>query len=165
MARPSKYDPVLCQKAVQLASGGATDEEIADALKISTRTLYRWQAQFPEFCQSLKAGKEPADERIVRSLYHRAAGFEWTEQQAFKLKEVSFEGGNRIERERVEIVDVRKQMPPDTTAAIFWLKNRQPERWRDKQDFEHTGKDGAPLVPVLNVTIGGTGPASSSKAG
>ncbi len=155
MARQSEYDPAICAGVLALCQGGATDAELADELDISIRTLYRWQARYPEFCQALKAGKQPADDRVERSLFHRANGYEWDEAQPIKLKEVLYEAGKRVkETERVEVVMVHHVAPPDTTAAIFWLKNRRPERWRQFAALEHTGKDGAPFVIHIDAVDG-----------
>lgn len=138
VGRPSDYRPEFCQQAIELLQNGATDEEVASALGVSARTLYRWQAKYPEFCQSLKIGKDAPDERAVRSLYQRATGYYFIEQQAFKVKEVTFTDGKRCEKERIEIAEVERYQPPDTTAAIFWLKNRRKDEWRDKHDFNVT---------------------------
>lgn len=99
--------------------------ELADFFGVSDRTIYRWQAQYPEFCQSLKVGKESVDERVERSLYHRAVGYSY---DAVKIMSVAGE---------VEKVPYREHVPPDTTAAIFWLKNRRSQQWRDIQRHEH----------------------------
>jgi len=83
---------------------GATDDEVAKALGVCVRTLYRWQSQHPEFCQALKAGKEVADNRIERALYHKAAGYTYDSEKIFQ---------NNGEVVRVKIIE---HVPPDTTA-------------------------------------------------
>jgi len=108
---------------------GATDDEVAKALGVCVRTLYRWQSQHPEFCQALKAGKEVADNRIERALYHKAAGYTYDSEKIFQ---------NNGEVVRVKITE---HVPPDTTAMIFWLKNRRPDLWRDKREFEHVKRE------------------------
>ncbi len=107
---------------------GATDDEVAKALGVCVRTLYRWQSQHPEFCQALKAGKEVADNRIERALYHKAAGYTYDSEKIFQ---------NNGEVVRVKITE---HVPPDTTAMIFWLKNRRPDLWRDKREVDQTVK-------------------------
>lgn len=133
MARPTSYKPEFSEQAEKLCKLGATDIELADFFGISDRTIYRWQAQFPEFCRSLKAGKETSDERVERSLYHKAVGYTFDSEKVFQ-----FQG---------EIVrtKTREHVPPDTTAAIFWLKNRRPVEWRDRQQHELTGANGGPI--------------------
>lgn len=129
--RPSSYKPEYAEQAEKLAALGATDREIADFLEVSEPTIYRWQAEFPEFCKSLKAGKEPADERVVRSLYRRALGYSHDATKVFMHE------GAPVYAPFVE------HYAPDTTAAIFWLKNRRPDLWRDR--VEHTGAEGGPI--------------------
>lgn len=127
MARPTKFKDEYISQAEKLCKLGATDVEIADFFDIDIRTLYRWKGDFPQFCHALKAGKEIADERVERSLFARATGYEHDEVDI-----------RVIDKEIVQTT-VRKFYPPDTTAGIFWLKNRRPGEWRDKQEIEHSG--------------------------
>lgn len=127
MARPTKFKPEFVEQAVKLCKIGATDMEVADFFHIDVRTLYRWKNESPKFCQALKAGKAAADERVERSLFARALGYEHDEVDIRM-----FEG-------RIIQTPIRKIYPPDTTAAIFWLKNRKPDQWRDKQEIDHSG--------------------------
>lgn len=125
--RPSKYSPEFAVQAEKLCRLGATDMEIADFFEVEVRTIYRWKAQFEEFCQALKVAKAEADERVERSLYARATGYEHDEV------DIRVIAGDIVQ------TPIRKYYPPDTTAAIFWLKNRKPAQWRDKQELEHSG--------------------------
>lgn len=135
IGRPSDYRPEYLDDAREMAEAGYTDQQMMDFFDCSKPTFYRWQKQFPEFRNAIKIGKEGPDDEMERSLFHRGRGFEWIEQQAFKVKEVTWEDGNKVERERIEVVDVRRQAPPDSTAAIFWLKNRRG--WKDKSEVDH----------------------------
>lgn len=130
--RPTTYNDSYVQQAEKLCLLGATDSEMADFWGVDVRTVYRWKIDHPEFCQAIKSAKEHADERVERSLYQKATGYDYTEEQAIKIK---------IEqhKEEVEVVEVTKHAPADTTAAIFWLKNRRKADWRDKQEHEVTG--------------------------
>jgi hypothetical protein len=126
--RPSKYKEEYTEQAYKLCLLGATDKELADFFKVDERTINRWKDDIPEFCQSLKGGKEQADALVASKLFHRAIGYEHEDTQF-----ATFQG---------EITDREtyiKHYPPDTTAAIFWLKNRQSAKWRDKTDHEITG--------------------------
>jgi hypothetical protein len=125
--RPTEYDPEFVAQAKKLAKLGATDIEIADFFMVSVRTLYRWKNIYPRFCQSLKAGKSQADDRVERALYQRATGFE---HRAVKI--IASKTG-------VQKVSYREFVVPDTTACIFWLKNRREKEWRDKSQHEHSG--------------------------
>jgi transposase-like protein len=127
MGRPTDFKPEYIDQAREQCEQGATDQELADFFGVSARTLYRWKNNFPEFCQALKAGKAPADERVERSLFERAVGYERDEVDI------------RVVNGEIVQTPIRKFYPPDTTAAIFWLKNRKPSDWRDKTDVEHSG--------------------------
>lgn len=131
--RPSVYKEEFSKQAEKLALIGATDSEIADFFEVDVRTIYRWKHVHDDFCQALKIGKDVCDDRIERSLYQKASGYEFTEQQAFKVKVGK-------DQEEIEIVDVERHQPADTTAAIFWLKNRRPDDWRDKKEIDNNLK-------------------------
>ncbi len=133
----STFKPEYVEQARKLAQLGATDAEIADFFDVQARSLYRWRNRFPELAEALKAGKDAPDERVVRGLYQKAVGYTIVEQQAIKVVKSYTAEGKKIES--VEIVDVEKHVAPDTTACIFWLKNRRKDDWRDKQEHEHTG--------------------------
>jgi hypothetical protein len=136
--RPSEYTEETAEQAQKLCLMGATDMELADFFEVSVRTIHRWKNSHEEFCHALKVGKEIADDRVERSMYQKAVGYAFVEQQAFRVKVP--EGG-----EKVEVVDVERHAPADTTAGIFWLKNRRKDDWRDKVDHELTGKGGGPI--------------------
>lgn len=137
--RPSSYKPEYAAQAAKLCSLGATDVEMADFFEVATSTLYLWKNTHPEFSEALKAAKENADNRVERSLYQRALGYS---HEAVKIISV---GGE------VQSVPYREHYAPDTTAAIFWLKNRRPDEWREKTVQEHTGKDGG-AIELSTVT-------------
>ena len=127
MARPSSYKPEYAEQAAKLCQLGATDSELADFFGVEERTVNNWKTAHPEFFQSLKAGKVLADDRVERSLYQRAVGYT---HDAVKIVADAKTGESLA-------VPFREHYPPDTTAAIFWLKNRRSAEWRDKQEVEH----------------------------
>jgi|SRR5665213_580579 len=135
LGRPSPYHPDFCQKAANLCIAGATDFEVAEALGVCVRTIYRWKAEHPDFCQALKVGKELADERVESSLYHRSVGYSYP---AVKIMQ---NDGAPV------IVPYIEHAPPDIGAITLWLTNRRGDKWRAKQALEHTGRDGVPLLP------------------
>lgn len=155
MARPSKYEPAFAETAQKLCKLGATDVEIADFLDVAVSTLYLWKHAHPEFSEALKVGKDLADERVQRSLYHRAVGYSFDAVKIFMPAGAS----------EPVYAPYREHVPPDATSMIFWLKNRQADKWRDKSEHEHTGANGAPLVPTINVTIGSPESAPAPEAG
>ena len=125
--RPSDFQNEYIDQARKLAELGATDMEVADFFEVDVRTIYRWKNSIEEFCQSLKVGKESADNRVKRALFQRAVGFEHDSVKIFCNE------GHMIE------APFREYIPPDTTAGIFWLKNRLPEEFREKSEIEVTG--------------------------
>lgn len=142
--RPTSFRDEYLEQTLKLCALGATDEEVADFFDVSIRTLNRWKVTRAGFAEALRRGKDPADDRIEASLYHRAQDREVEEEQAIKLKKIAYgpDGKKILEEERVEIVKVKKLLPADTTAMIFWLKNRRSQEWRDVHKHEH-GQAGA----------------------
>jgi hypothetical protein len=125
--RPTEYKASDLPKLRELAAGGATDLEMADYLGVSNTTFYRWKHQHKEFRHTLKLGKAEADENVEQSLYQRARGYSVDTVKVF------------CTQGEVTKVPIREHYPPDTTAAIFWLKNRKPNEWRDKSEVEIPG--------------------------
>lgn len=135
--RPSKFTPAMLKQARFLAARGATDSELADFFEVSESTLNLWKLKHGEFSESLKEGKAIADSRVQAALFQRAVGYSYPDTH------VSNHQGT------VTLTPIMKHYPPDTTAAIFWLKNRRPEEWRDKID----GK--ADQTNEIRIVIGG----------
>lgn len=136
--RPSGFKVEFVEQAKKLAELGATDEEVAEFLKIDKATLYRWKHQFPKFCEALKVGKAVADERVERSLYQRAIGYRLDAVKIFAEPKTGAE----------KIVKYVENHAPDTVACIFWLKNRRPDLWRDTQDRVLKGDPNAPIAII-----------------
>lgn len=131
MARISEYNTKIhCSVAKRLAGKGFIDSEIAEIMGISERTLNNWKEKHPEFMQSLKDGKEEPDQAVERSLFERATGY--VNKNAVKI----FMPANA---EEPVYAPYEEHVAPDVTAQIFWLKNRRPDRWRDRQEVEHSG--------------------------
>lgn len=105
------------------ARDGLIDEQIAHNIGCSVKTLYNWKKAHLPILQALKRGKEVVDREVESSLHKRALGY--------YVEEITYEQG-------IEVKRVRKHVAPDTTAIIFWLKNRKVE-WSDKHSIEHTG--------------------------
>lgn len=112
------------------ARDGLTDEQIALKMGINVATLYRYKQSYCEICDALKKGKEIVDIQVENALFKRAMGYEYEETKII----ISEKDGRRVET-------VKKQMPPDTTAQIFWLKNRKPEKWRDRVEVQNNDND------------------------
>ena len=130
IGRPSTYRDEYAVWGERFAKLGATLEEMADAFGVAPSTVSRWLVTLPAFQEAVKRGRTEADARVAESLWCRATGaVRARTQKPVVLKEAG--GGQRI-----EIVEYEEAYPPDTVAAIFWLKNRQPANWRDKQDLD-----------------------------
>lgn len=112
--------------AWSLAAMGATNEEIAEAIGVSKRTIIRWSKEHESFGRALAEGKGVSDAKVIRSLYQRATGYEVTE----KKKVVEYDKEGNIKPIRVE--EYNKHIPADVGAMCFWLKNRQRDRWQDR---------------------------------
>ena len=131
-----KYEEWLTPDGLLMIEGwareGLTEEQIAKNMGIAVRTLGTWKEAFLPILQALKRGKAPVDIEVENALLKRALGYEYDE-----VKTVTDKDGNIK-----ETTVTRKVVLPDTTAQIFWLKNRKPAQWRDK-----------PLVPTVTAEI------------
>ena len=128
----AKYNEWITEEGLLKIEGwardGLTDEQIADNIGIRRPTLYDWKNKYPDISDALKKGKEVIDRQVENALLKRALGYEYVET----TKELT-DLGLTVTKQ------VTKQVAPDTTAQIFWLKNRKPKEWRDKKETEVTG--------------------------
>lgn len=128
--RKSKFDPKMIKEAKDLAEQGLIDDEMAEYWNVTKQTLNNWKKDFPAFFDSLKKGKRVADEKVVMSLFQRATGYSHPDTH------ISGAGGYP------RAIPIVKHYPPDVTAIIFWLCNRQRENWRsiNKENGYHNPK-------------------------
>lgn len=119
--RPSKFEKFK-DIILKMAELGLTDEQMAMCAGITPQTLANWKKKNKDFFESLKNSKAISDARVEKSLFERALGYSCKEDRIFN------DNGTPI------VVPTTKNYPPDVTACIFWLKNRQPDKWREKQD-------------------------------
>lgn len=132
MGAPSKYPadaPARLRTLAKSHQDGLTDEEVAAYFGVQDRTVRNWGKKHPEFLQALIEARAVVDQEVERSLFRRAVGYRVPDKKVIKDGE-----GNIIRTETTT-----KEVLPDVTAQIFWLKNRKPRVWRDKQDIEHSG--------------------------
>lgn len=125
--RPTKYKPEYAKIARKMCELGATDPQLAEAFEVNISTITLWKVTYPEFSAAVKISKDVSDNLVEQSLYKRALGYECEEMDV------------RVIEGKVVQTPVKKVYPPDPTAMIFWLKNRQKEKWRDKQEVQHSG--------------------------
>jgi hypothetical protein len=125
--RPNKFKPEYIEQAIKLCQFGHTDPELAEFFEVHLQTINNWKRKYPEFLDALKAGKEVADQRVERSLYARAVGYNYEAVKIFMP----------AGRSKPVYAPYTEHVPPDVTAGIYWTKNRMPERWRDQQQIDH----------------------------
>lgn len=126
--RPTSYKPEYDELVYKYCLLGLTDARIAELFDIAESTLNKWKLDYPSFSEALNNGRDKADSNVTKSLYERAMGYEHPSEEIKMTKD-----GEII---RVPTV---KKYPPDSTAMIFWLKNRQKLLWRERQEIEHSG--------------------------
>jgi len=139
VARPSSYKTEYAEQAEKLCKLGAIDTEVADFFNVNIATIYRWKNQHPEFCESLKVGKEPANDRVEHALYHRAVGYSHPEDDI------------RVVNGEIVITPTVKHYPPDTKAALAWLYNRVPDKWHPKPEGM-TPEDVSRVIEIVRAT-------------
>jgi transcriptional regulator with XRE-family HTH domain len=128
------------------ARDGLTEEQIAKNLSISRSTLNDYKKKYPDFLNTLKRGKEVIDYEVENALLKRALGYEYTEVTKERIIDRDDKGQPLVDihgfpcYKMVVTKTVKKEIAPDTTAQIFWLKNRKPKDWKDKKDIDHSGK-------------------------
>ncbi len=139
--QPTKYKERFAQEAYGLCELGATDPDLATFFRVSLKTIDNWKNAQPNFLHAINEAKFNCDHKIVRSLHERASGYSCTEQK------LVFSKGEP------KTINIDKHYPPDPTSMIFWLKNRKPKEWRDKQEIELSEK---PLKKVTRKRYDGT---------
>jgi hypothetical protein len=141
--RPTDYREEYNLQVEKLCKLGATDAELADFFDVEESTINNWKIAHPEFLESVKKGKILADAEVAYSFHKRATGYKYDEVTYEKLAEA--EGGMKVgdegdiedtKKETYKRKVVTKEVPPDGGAALNWLKNRQKDKWRDKQDID-----------------------------
>ena len=138
VSRKGKYHDWITKEGLLKIEGwardGLTDKQIAHNIGITEQTLNNWKKRFPSLFEALKKGKEVIDRQVENALLKRALGYEYEE-----VKQIIEKDDKGKDRKRIE--KTVKHVVPDVTAQIFWLKNRKPQEWRDKQqvDLDVTG--------------------------
>lgn len=137
--RPTKYKPEYDDQAYKLCLLGHTDKELAEFFEVSEATINNWKIDFPSFLESIKKGKEISDGEVVQALYKSALGYSHPDV------DIKVIDGQIVETE------LTKHHPPNPTSMIFWLKNRQSGKWRDKQVTEHEGTVEIKPIPIPDL--------------
>lgn len=136
--RPTKFKPEYVNIIKSMCKLGAIVPEIAEALEVAESTVKLWAVKHPEVREAMTLGREEADERVVGALYHRALGYSHEEDD---IRAVNGE---------IVITPTVKHYPPDSTAMIFWLKNRMPDKWRNAPE---NNLDEAAIPLTINFDV------------
>lgn len=136
----AKYEEWLKEESLIKVTGwakeGLSDEQIAKAkMHIAYSTFKEWKKKYSAFSDALKVGKEVADFDVENELYMSAHTRTVKVKKVFKLRTSIREGNHVVEEERLEVAEEEVLVPGNVTAQIFWLKNRRPDKWRDKPDY------------------------------
>lgn len=146
LGRPSSFKPEYVDQVYKLALMGYTDEDFANFFEVDVNTIDRWKIKYEAFRGALKEGREIADTRVTESLYRRAIGYTRTVQEAKVISTGNYES-------KVEIVTLVQEVEPNVTAQIFWLKNRQKSKWREKHEIGLTNSKGEDAIPAFNIVL------------
>lgn len=146
--RPTDYKPELHDVLARtLAELGLIESQIAMKLGIAHVTLIDWKKRFPDFAKALSEGKQTPIDQVVSALHKRACGMVVEEKILEPILKDNGKG-KKIRTGKMEVTrKIKKEIPPDQSAAILYLKNRDPDNWRDKQDVEHTGEITYKIIP------------------
>ena len=140
-----------------LAREGLTDLQIAGKMGVSSTTYYRWLNEYEQIREAIKKGKAPVDTKVENALLKRALGYEYVETVTdFELIDTGTvdENGEPVMIRKIKnIRSTRKEVAPDVGAAAFWLKNRRPDRWKEKREeqIKVTGADYSLLDEVAKA--------------
>ena len=134
------------------ARDGLFDDQIAKNMGVSEATLYNYKRKHPEIANAFKKGKEVVDIEVENALFKKALGYNAVVMKAFKLKDIIYENGKKVsETERIEYAEEEVHIPADTTAQIFWLKNRKRKAWRDKVEYEDSGNKNGVIEDLVEA--------------
>lgn len=136
------------------ARDGLTDAQIAKNIGINVCTLYDWKNKYTDISNALKKGKEVADYEVENALYMKACGYTVEVMKPYKCKKVKYDevtGRKLEEKETIEYSKEEVYVPADTTAQIFWLKNRKPAVWRDKLEPQTETGEAAGVIEIPMV--------------
>lgn len=141
----AKYDQWLTEEGLLRIQGwardGLTEKDIAKNMRIGVSTLREWKGRFEEIREALRIGKDSADRVVENALYKSACGYTVKVKKPVKVKQIDYDpetGRKTRESETWKMVEEELHFPAQVTAQIFWLKNRKPEQWREKQEYTDT---------------------------
>ena len=142
--RPTKFNEFYEALILRLASIGLTEDQLAAAVDVTKATLWRWKKERPEFFENLIRSKRNANRTVEASLYQAATGYSHPEDKIFMTKTGV-----------IKVVPTVKYYPPDVKAIKMWLINRDPEKWRDRSEVEHSGGIAVNVINFADVKMDG----------
>lgn len=148
MARKPKYNQEVHDKIIELIEKGYIDKEVCKVIGVSTAAYYEWLKEDsdtykPLLVEAIKEAKKIIDLKVEQKLFKRTMGYKYDEITKELVKDI--EGNQKLEITKI----VTKEVAPDIAAQIFWLKNRQPERWRDTKIIHNVNNDKSMIEGLL----------------
>lgn len=156
----AKYDQWLTEEGLLRIQGwardGLTDKDIAKNMRVGYTSIREWKKKFPEIAEALRIGKDSADRIVENALYKSACGYTVKVLKPVKVKQIDYdpETGRKVhESETLKLVEEELHYPAQVTAQIFWLKNRKPDQWREKNELA-LGPSNGVLESILELEKG-----------
>ena len=153
----AKFDQWLTEEGLLRIQGwardGLTDKDIAKNMRVGYTSIREWKKKFPEIAEALRIGKDSADRIVENALYKSACGYTVKVRKPVKVKQIDYdpETGRKVcESETWKMVEEEQHYPAQVTAQIFWLKNRKPDQWREKNDVA-LGPSNGVLESILEL--------------
>lgn len=153
--RKSQYSEKV-KPYLELIEGWTRDglvmSQIAENLNISKTTLYKYMQEHTELSERLKKGRDVSDAQVENELFRKAVGFTRVEKKPVKVKNVEYENGKRkSETEEIVMVEQEVYYPPELGAQVFWLKNRRPDKWRERVEQKIETEEGSGVIILTPV--------------
>ncbi len=159
--RPTRFPEIMkllpgIKAALQM---GHTERDTCEMFNVPVSTFEKYKTESPELVEQIRQAKLKADETVVNALYKKAVGYEIEE------KTYEFKAGSETKTNTVKNLKkvVKKEIAPDVHAGIFWLKNRMPKVWKDKQELDVSNPDGSLSPDRIIVNLIPTMPKNAPK--
>lgn len=147
---PTKYKKEFADQAYRLCLLGFTDKQLGEFFEVDEVTIRNWKKQYEEFFAAVQKGKDIADANVAESFYRRATGYNYDERTYERVEGIQSQESPLIKSDAYCKKIVTKHLPPDAGAALNWLKNRQGQKWRDKQTIEFESLDEDSLEEIID---------------
>jgi len=164
-----EFDEAVCERVKNYCLLGASNHQIAEFLGISASSFPNYCERFPQLREALRAGRTEADATVAKSLFRRATGYSQPAIRIFRQRVVqsmncSDSSSETITEYETVTVPYYEHYPPDVSACVFWLKNRHPEMWRDKDNNQPPAEDTVEFTMKIGHADGSTTIDNSTTA-